>query len=187
MKCLSAVPVHTDEEVWQPVPGLEGRYETSTHGRLKSYLSNPDGRLLVPRCTPTGYFFYHLIAQSGVKPRYKSVGISRIVAATFIPNPNGYLEVDHIDNNKANNHISNLQWIEHDANVRKDQGHIYTIYHIKKPDEVYTFDSSRLAADFIGYSHGGLKHHVLKGIDGPNRRGWVISRRRKTADEKKRW
>lgn len=40
-----------------------------------------------------------------------------MVAETFIPNPKGYKEVDHIDNNKQNNHVTNLRWVTHSINV----------------------------------------------------------------------
>jgi len=44
--------------------------------------------------------------------------VHRIVAKEFIENPNGFNEVNHIDGNKKNNHISNLEWCSHLFNVR---------------------------------------------------------------------
>ena len=49
----------------------------------------------------------------------KSVHLHRLVAESFIPNPNGYDTVDHIDGNKLNNCVDNLQWISRADNIRK--------------------------------------------------------------------
>lgn len=46
------------------------------------------------------------------------VAVHRLVAICFCPNPNGYLEVNHIDGNKLNNHASNLEWCTRLENVR---------------------------------------------------------------------
>lgn len=43
--------------------------------------------------------------------------VHRLVAETFIPNPNNYSEIDHIDRNKSNNHVSNLRWCSREENM----------------------------------------------------------------------
>ena len=45
--------------------------------------------------------------------------IHRIVAITYKPNPNNYKIVRHLDNNKYNNHVSNLEWCTHEINIRQ--------------------------------------------------------------------
>ena len=52
----------------------------------------------------------------------KHCKIHRLVAQAFISNPNGFRDVDHIDGNKKNNCISNLQWLSHRDNIRKYYG-----------------------------------------------------------------
>lgn len=42
--------------------------------------------------------------------KQKKISIHRLVAETFIPNPNNYKTVDHIDQNKYNNRVENLRW-----------------------------------------------------------------------------
>ncbi|MBO4733962.1 MAG: HNH endonuclease [Clostridia bacterium] len=49
--------------------------------------------------------------------------IHRLVAEAFIPNPDGLPEVNHIDTNKQNNHVSNLEWIDHSGNMKHAYAH----------------------------------------------------------------
>lgn len=42
----------------------------------------------------------------------------RLVAEAFIPNPDNLPEVNHIDSNRANNHVSNLEWVTHSGNMK---------------------------------------------------------------------
>ena len=64
---------------------------------------------------------------------------SRLVAKTYIPNPDNLPEVDHIDDNPLNNHITNLQWITRQGNVEKAKSKYFTIEHIASGEisEVY--------------------------------------------------
>jgi hypothetical protein len=47
----------------------------------------------------------------------KSTRIHRLVAEAFLPNPNNYTQVNHIDGNKSNNDVSNLEWCDNRHNV----------------------------------------------------------------------
>jgi hypothetical protein len=56
-----------------------------------------------------GYWFFSI--------RGRSIGGYRLVAETYIPNPNNLPEVNHIDKDKSNNHVSNLEWITKEENL----------------------------------------------------------------------
>lgn len=178
---------YTDPEVFLWIPKYEGKYMISNYGRVKSFAREKKGHILVPKVTSTGYWFVHLA--SGGKPskiRLKTVGLSRLVATMFVDNPKDLPEVDHIDNDKSNNHWSNLQWINHDFNVRKDQAYIYKVWNVNNPDEVVWLESKRQVEEKLGKSYGWLSYRL--GLpDVPSRDGWLCEVRRLKGSEKKRW
>ena len=57
----------------------------------------------------------------------KNFYVHRLVAEHFIPNPNGFKEVNHIDYDKSNNNVMNLEWTDRASNVR------YSAEHMKHP------------------------------------------------------
>ena len=100
-----------DVEVWKPIPDF-AKYEASTHGRIRSFKQRLVGvRILRPRQSRLGYQTVQLTRNDGKRPM---CSVHRMVATTFIPNPNEYKTVDHIDRNPANNRLDNLCWASHE-------------------------------------------------------------------------
>ena len=93
---------------WKPIEGYEGLYEVSNLGNIKSLNYNKTGekRILKPCKTRIGYLQVHLYKNSKIYTKL----VHRLVAETFIPNPENKPQVNHIDGNKQNNAISNLEW-----------------------------------------------------------------------------
>ena len=108
------------EERWKAISGYEGIYEVSDRGRVKSldrinhYKRNIKERILKPRINNRGYCHSYLYI-NGVA---KSIKTHRLVAIAFIPNPNDYPFVNHIDGIKTNNYVNNLEWCTRLYNVR---------------------------------------------------------------------
>lgn len=97
------------EETWKPVKGYEDRYSVSNTGKVKSLKTS---KLM---CQRKGYDGYMRVGLSiNGKQKYKFV--HRLVAEAFIRNPHCYKEVNHKDEDKANNCISNLEWCTHKYN-----------------------------------------------------------------------
>lgn len=103
-------------EIWKDVKGHEGHHQVSNYGRIKSLervIANSDGvkqlcegKILSTRIDKYGY--ERIALRINGKRKYTTV--HRLVAESFIPNPKNKSQVNHIDENKANNHISNLEW-----------------------------------------------------------------------------
>ncbi len=85
------------------VIGYEGLYKISPNGEIFSEYSK---RLLKPYVASDGYLRVNLCKDKKVKITM----LHRIVAETFIPNPNNLPVVNHIDGNKANANAKNLEW-----------------------------------------------------------------------------
>ena len=100
------------EEQWLDISGYEGLYQISNFGRVKSfYFKNP--RILKPHKVK-GYSNVELYKNKKKKQFY----IHRLVMENFCPIENmNVLDVNHKDEDKSNNHISNLEWMTHKGNL----------------------------------------------------------------------
>lgn len=118
MQSITAIrPTHQTltTERWLPVPGFEGRYEVSDHGRIRSIRNR---HVKTPRVSPQGYHFVMLWIYSQEETCYKRFYIHRLVAMAFIANYETKPMVNHKDRNRQNNHILNLEWVTNSENVR---------------------------------------------------------------------
>lgn len=86
------------------VVGYEGLYAVTSCGRVWSYKSK---RFLKAFPIQVGYLMVCLCDNKKKENKY----VHRLVAEAYIPNPNNYATVDHIDGNKLNNCVNNLQWM----------------------------------------------------------------------------
>lgn len=109
-------------ELFKNIPEFENKYQVSTTGKVKS-LGNKKRKkekLLKTSFNSKGYLTVALYS-SGIR---KTFTVHQLVAITFLNHKlNGYnVVVDHIDNNKANNHVNNLQLVSQRGNVQKPHG-----------------------------------------------------------------
>ena len=128
------------KEIWKDFVfgGIE--YRVSNKGRLIGMRS---GKILKTRLNKDGYVCVTL----GSNTKRLVRRVHRLVAENFIPNPNNYPEVNHIDFDRANNNITNLEWITHEQNVQ------------------YTVDANRhvgVVHDYSGKNNPNYGNHILK-------------------------
>lgn len=98
-------------EIWKDIPDLEGLYQVNPKGQVR----NRRGRILKARCRKDGYYQIN-ITKSGKR---KTLSVHRVVAEVFIPNPNNYPQVNHIDRNLSHNNKENLEWCTASENMRQ--------------------------------------------------------------------
>lgn len=99
-------------EIWRPIEATKGLIEVSNQGNVRSLLKgNP--RVLKTQADAKGYIRFTVV----IEREYMTLKVHREVAKAFIPNPNNLPQVNHIDGNKANNCVDNLEWMSNVDNA----------------------------------------------------------------------
>lgn len=110
-------------ENWLPIPEYENLYEIDTYGNIKSLdkkVKNNNGyriikgKILKPKLDNKGYYKIGLTKDN----KQKFYFIHRLVALTYLPNPNNYKIINHKDGNPKNNYIENLEWCTYSHNIK---------------------------------------------------------------------
>lgn len=115
------------KKIWKPISGYELLYEVSSLGRVRSlprrvwqtgnkceYYHTYKGRVLSLVLRPSGYYEVSLTD----KERRKNYSVHYLVASAFLPNPHGLPQINHKNENKADNRVDNLEWCtaKHNSN-----------------------------------------------------------------------
>lgn len=160
----------SNEETWKQVPGYEDIYEASNLGRIRSYHRHKFGaeipHVMIPANNKKGY--PQLVFTKNGKPKTRSV--HRIIAETFIPNYNNLPQINHIDLNKENNRVDNLEWCDGFENMR--HAYIHGVFREKKPygipvrciESGVVYASAREAYRMLGISFFTIGRVCLKKI-----------------------
>ena len=96
---------------WKEIKDYDGRYFVSDTGLVK----NKKGLIMKPQAQNSGYYLIHLCKEN----KRKAFLVHRLVAEAFLGFKDS-MQVDHIDFNKLNNNLSNLQWVSAKENNRKN-------------------------------------------------------------------
>lgn len=142
-----------EEEIWKDIPDYEGLYQISNLGRVKSLKRFVNGK--VNNCHPVKERILKTpIGSAGYKKcdlskngKINTVNVHRIMAILFIPNPFNLTQINHKDSDRANNNLSNLEWVSPSYNVQhgwnngrisSQLGKFGSLSHCAKPVIQYT-------------------------------------------------
>ena len=156
----------TENETWRDVVGYDGLYKVSDKGHVYSVERRDPrgikigGRMLKPRDVGNGYLQVALFKNGERKNKY----IHRLVTEAFIPNPENHPDVNHLDEIKSNNELSNLEWCTREYNnnygtrIERLSKKVRAIN--VKTGEVIRFNSTREAGR-KGFNSGGVSQACL--------------------------
>lgn len=140
-------------EFWRDVKGYENLYQVSNVGQVKSLKSN---KILKSGKTKDGYLQVCL-CKNGEK---KSFRINRLVAEAFLPNEDELPEVDHVNGDKTDNRICNLQWISKIENNRKKETGIAIPRKVQCVETGEIFETVTAAARAVNRDKATMSKHL---------------------------
>lgn len=140
-------------EVYKQIIGYEGLYEVSNLGNVKSlnYHRTGQEKLLSPAFDKDGYLRV-LLSKNGDRKHYL---VHRLVAHAFLPNPLNLPEVNHIDKNKLNNNVDNLEWCDRQYNQDYSLAKQVLQYDLSG-NYIATWKSTNEIERQLGFSHGHI-------------------------------
>lgn len=151
-------------EIWKYIKDFP-QYQVSNLGRILSLKNPKSPKILKGQITKKGYHQVHLRDLNG---KNYSKQVHRLVLETFLPCPNmNILEVNHKDENKLNNNLSNLEWITHMENVR--YGTCSQRSGASQSDTIYCvetqkyYSSMRQASEETGINYGNISSACSSG------------------------
>ena len=146
------------EEIWKDVVGLEGIYQVSSEGRIKSVSRNVQyynpladrecvrhlrEKIMKPQLSKRGYYLVcsPVPSDNGVRT---SLSIHRIVAKAFLDNPDNKPTVNHKNGNKLDNRLQNLEWATFSENLQ------------------HAYDTGLAKSVISKFTRRGEDHHKVK-------------------------
>jgi len=115
---ISDAPATFSIERWKPVPGYEGLYEVSDHGRVLSHRGRAP-KILRPYSNNSGHLKVAFCDGRRIKQPY----VHKLVMEAFVGSPPPGMEVRHLDGNPANNALSNLAYGTRGQNMQDRKWH----------------------------------------------------------------
>ena len=149
--------------IWKDIPQWEEFYEVNTLGEVRSKRTN---KLIVGDVNNAGYYRVCLYNGAIKKRCFRH----RLVALTFLDNPNNLPQVNHIDGDKSNNRLENLEWvnqIDNEIHAIKNglkgswRGEFKVIYFDGK-EEVW--DNQKAFARYIGTNSTKIRYWLNKNV-----------------------
>jgi len=148
------------EETWKDIKDFEGLYKVSNLGRIK----NNSNKFKKLRLFKNGYLYVGLW-NKGIS---KTLLVHRLVALHFIHNPESKKQVNHIDGNKENNAICNLEWCTRQENkvhavkngLFRTGGKHYMSKKVLDESSGIIYDSAKIASKELNINYSTLKSYL---------------------------
>lgn len=116
------------QEIWKDIEGYEGKYQVSNCGRVKSL-----GRYIEKKGQSPAYLRERILSTHMLKGykmvnlcsnnKEKTFSVHRLIANAFIPNPNNFPHIDHINTIRTDNRVENLRWVNRSMNMMNEITH----------------------------------------------------------------
>lgn len=191
-KIIEFTEKELETEIWKPIPHYEGMYEASNLGRIRTdenkttYTSHHgirhwEQRILKYKVKNGNEYKTGYRVSLWKDGKSKDYLVARLIASTFIENNllNKSLTVNHIDGNRLNNHIENLEWCSLAENIKKGfENGLYfqkgVVLIDKKDNTEKEFRSLSVASEYLGFCHGYLSYKIKKGKFENSRYKWYL-------------
>ena len=118
-------------------------YFVTEDGRVFSYFLPGTRGILDYNCIPRELKPSSRKGYQRIKIKGKNISIHRLVAETYLSNPDNLPQVNHIDKNRRNNHISNLEWCSQQYNIEHSQAKTYIIENIHTKEQFEVFNLNK--------------------------------------------
>ena len=143
------------------IAGYEGLYSITKDGRVWGHKRK---KFLSPGSDKYGYLKVNLCKDGKLKPKL----IHRLVAEAYIPNPNNLPEVNHINEDKTKNEVSNLEWCTRSYNINygtcipRRASHLYKAVYCVELDR--TFESIARASAELGIKRNNISYSLNRRV-----------------------
>lgn len=169
---LSTFEKPQEEEIkWVPIPGFESLYEISEHGLIKSIGLKRRKVILKSRIDRAGYYTVRLTRNGKTETHF----LHRLIAKAYIPNPENKPWVNHLNGDKKDNSITNLEWSTASENTK----HAYANHLVKKKGRPVVnfrtgvkFPNIKQASLYSGIKYSTLRNY-LNGSNPKNPTGFI--------------
>lgn len=149
------------EEIWKDIEGYERMYQVSNMGNVRSLNYNQTKEIKVLK--PSNNRGYKLVVLSK-NGKTKTYSVHKLVATHFIPNPNSLPIINHIDEDKTNNCVSNLEWCTQQYNINYGNRNKKVGHKLSKPiiqltpnnEIVKKWDGLTVIKQELGFNEGNI-------------------------------